>query len=79
VGDDEVSNRFGELRGRQAGAFSRAQALAHGVSEKVLQGRCRARQLQRVRSGVYADFTGPLPWETRMWGGGQRRGVQASP
>jgi hypothetical protein len=77
VGDDEVSNRFGELRGRQAGAFSRA--LAHGVSEKVLQGRCRARQLQRVRSGVYADFTGPLPWETRMWGGGQRRGVQASP
>ncbi|MFI5731432.1 hypothetical protein ACIA49_15015 [Kribbella sp. NPDC051587] len=67
MGDDEVSNRFGELRGRQAGAFSRTQALAHGVSEKVLQGRCRARQLQRVRSGVYADFTGPLPWETRMW------------
>jgi hypothetical protein len=32
-----------------------------------LQGRCRARQLQRVHSGVYADFTGPLPWETRMW------------
>ncbi len=64
---DGVAARFGELRARQAGAFSRAQALAHGVSEKVLERRCRARQVQRVTTGVYVDFTGPLPWTTRIW------------
>jgi hypothetical protein len=58
---------FGELRARQAGAFTRAQAMAHGITDKVLLGRRRARQLQRVHTGVYVDFTGPLPWETRMW------------
>ncbi|TCC17315.1 type IV toxin-antitoxin system AbiEi family antitoxin domain-containing protein [Kribbella speibonae] len=58
---------FAELRWRQAGAFSRAQALAQGITDKVLLGRRRARQLQRVHRGVYVDFTGPLPWETRMW------------
>ncbi|MER7249317.1 hypothetical protein [Kribbella sp. NPDC000426] len=63
----ESIESFAELRRRQAGAFSREQAIAHGISDKVMQGRCRARQLQRVHSGVYADFTGPLPWSTRMW------------
>jgi len=58
---------FAELRARQAGAFTRAQAMAHGITDKVLLGRRRARQLQRVHAGVYVDFTGPLPWETRMW------------
>lgn len=58
---------FVELRKRQKGAFSRAQALEHGISDKVLQRRCRARQVQRVHYGVYVDFTGPLPWETRVW------------
>jgi hypothetical protein len=58
---------FVELRRRQAGAFSRTQALQHGITDKVLQRGCRARQLQRVHAGVYADFTGPLPWDTRMW------------
>ncbi|MGW6279361.1 hypothetical protein [Kribbella sp. NPDC055071] len=23
--------------------------------------------MQRVHTGVYVDFTGPLPWKTRMW------------
>jgi very-short-patch-repair endonuclease len=65
VSGDEL--RFAELRRRQAGAFSRTQALAHGITDKVLHRGCRARQLQRVYTGVYVDFTGPLPWATRMW------------
>ncbi|MGZ0152094.1 hypothetical protein ACXJJ3_33890 [Kribbella sp. WER1] len=65
--EERVARSFGELRLRQAGAFSRAQAVAHGITDKVLLGRRRARQLQRVHTGVYVDFTGPLPWETRMW------------
>ncbi|MFI5696839.1 type IV toxin-antitoxin system AbiEi family antitoxin domain-containing protein [Kribbella sp. NPDC051586] len=63
----ESMESFAELRRRQAGAFSREQAIAHGITDKTMEGRCRARQLQRVHSGVYADFTGPLLWDTRMW------------
>jgi hypothetical protein len=66
-GDASPVELFVKLRKRQKGAFSRAQALAHGISDKVLQSRCRSRQLQRVHQGVYVDFTGPLPWETKMW------------
>jgi hypothetical protein len=67
AGSADLAGSFVELRKRQAGAFSRAQALAHGITDKVLQRGCRARQLQRVHTGVYVDFTGPLPWETRVW------------
>lgn len=66
-GVTESIETFAEVRRRQAGAFSREQAMTHGITDRVLQGRCRARQAQRVHTGVYADFTGPLPWETRMW------------
>ncbi|WP_350274214.1 hypothetical protein [Kribbella sp. HUAS MG21] len=62
-----ASHAFADVRARQAGAFTRAQALAHGITDKVLLGRRRARQVQRVHTGVYVDFTGPLPWETRVW------------
>ncbi|MGW7685729.1 type IV toxin-antitoxin system AbiEi family antitoxin domain-containing protein [Kribbella sp. NPDC054772] len=58
---------FVELRRWQAGAFTRAQAARHGVTDKVLRRGVRARQLQRFHPGVYVDFTGPLPWETRVW------------
>lgn len=65
--DYEEVRRFVELRARQAGAFTRAQALAHGIDDCVLGRRCRNRQIQRIHQGVYADFTGPLPWRTRLW------------
>jgi hypothetical protein len=75
---DELTRRFVALRSRQMGAFSRTQALAHGITDKVLQGRCRARQLQRVYGGVYVDFTGPLPWETRVWAAWLSYGPEAA-
>jgi hypothetical protein len=63
----ELAGRFVALRRWQAGAFSRAQANAHGISDKVLTARRRARQIQRVHHGVYVDFTGPVPWRSRVW------------
>jgi hypothetical protein len=63
----ELAGRFVALRRRQAGAFSRAQANAHGISDKVLTARRRARQIQRVHHGVYVDFSGPVPWRSRVW------------
>lgn len=65
--DDDKARRFVELRARQQGAFSRAQAVANGIDDNVLARRCRNRQIQRVHQGVYADFTGPVPWATRVW------------
>ncbi len=65
--DDELVRRFVELRGRQQGAFSRAQAVASGIDDSTLARRCRNRQIRRIHQGVYVDFTGPLPWATRAW------------
>ncbi len=65
--DDEQIRRFVELRGRQQGMFTRAQAVAHGIDDNTLARRCRNRQIQRIHQGVYADFTGPLPWSARVW------------
>jgi hypothetical protein len=59
--------RFVELRRRQAGAFTRAQANACGVSDRSLAARCQAGRIQRLYHGVYVDFSGPVPWETRLW------------
>ncbi|MEV0801181.1 type IV toxin-antitoxin system AbiEi family antitoxin domain-containing protein [Kribbella sp. NPDC050281] len=69
---------FVELRRRQRGTFSRAQALAHGITDKVLGRRCRALQIQRVHPGVYVDFTGPLPWGTRVWAAWLAYGPEAA-
>ena len=32
-----------------------------------LGGRVRLKQWQRIHPGVYAVFTGPLPWRSRTW------------
>jgi hypothetical protein len=74
--DDEES--LMTVRRLQAGAFTRAQAMAHGITDKVLRRGCRMRQLQRVHTGVYVDFTGPLPWETRMWAAYLAAGPEAA-
>ncbi|TDW23353.1 type IV toxin-antitoxin system AbiEi family antitoxin domain-containing protein [Kribbella kalugense] len=67
MSDEGLARSLAEVRRLQAGAFTRAQAMADGITDKVLRRGCRLRQLQRVHTGVYVDFTGPLPWETRMW------------
>jgi hypothetical protein len=64
---EELEERFGEVRREQLGAFTRMQANAHGVSDRALAWRCRSGRIQRIYRGVYLDFTGPVPWETRVW------------
>jgi hypothetical protein len=63
----DLAERFEEVRRAQLGAFTRLQANAHGVSDRALAGRCRTGRIQRIYRGVYLDFTGPVPWETRVW------------
>ena len=69
---------FVALRQRQKGAFSRAQAVAHGITDQKLTRRRRKLQIQRLYSGVYADFTGPVPWETRVWAAWLAYGPEAA-
>lgn len=52
---------------RQHGLLSREQALGLGVSDEALRGHVAARRWQRVHRGVYATFTGPLPWIAQVW------------
>jgi hypothetical protein len=69
---------FDELRRRQLGAFTRAQANAYGVSDRSLAARCRAGRIQRLHHGVYVDFSGPVPWETRLWAAWLAYGPEAA-
>jgi len=75
---EDMAGQFAALRRRQLGAFSRQQANEHGVSDRTLAARLRAGRIQRVYRGVYVDFTGPIPWETRLWAAWLAYGPEAA-
>jgi very-short-patch-repair endonuclease len=56
-----------EITRSQAGVVSRAQAVRCGVTDSALEFRVRSGRWQRVYPGVFATFTGPLPWRARLW------------
>ncbi len=51
----------------QAGTVSRRQLLHLGFTDSTIEANLRGRRWQRVHEGVYATFTGPLPFGTRVW------------
>ncbi|MDQ1679729.1 MAG: hypothetical protein QOI42_588 [Frankiaceae bacterium] len=55
------------LSERQRGVVSRAQARAAGLSAKAIQHRIEYGVWQPVLPRVYATFSGPVPFATRMW------------
>jgi hypothetical protein len=73
-----VDWNFEELRRRQLGAFSRAQANALGLSDRSIAARCRAGRIQRLYRGAYVHFSGPVPWETRLWAAWLAYGPEAA-
>src|SRR5262245_33851521 len=54
-----------ELLAKQFGVVARAQALAAGITDEVIEGR-RAGGWQRIVPGVYATFSGRLSREARL-------------
>jgi hypothetical protein len=52
---------------RQSGVITRTQALAAGVTRGAIRAHLAARRWQRVRPGVYATFSGPVPRLARLW------------
>jgi very-short-patch-repair endonuclease len=51
----------------QRGVLGRGQALASGLTDAAVRAHLRAGRWQRALPGVYATFTGPLPWPARCW------------
>jgi hypothetical protein len=61
----------------QCGIIDRSQALGAGLTDEQVEHRLKSGRWQRVHSGVYATFTGPLPREARMWAAVRRAGEGA--
>jgi very-short-patch-repair endonuclease len=55
------------LLARQAGAVTRAQALARGITDGTIAAHLAAGRWQRAVPGVYLTFTGPPPVQARRW------------
>ncbi|MCO5996184.1 hypothetical protein [Actinoallomurus rhizosphaericola] len=58
---------LGQVLARQHGVIARWQALACGLTDAVLRARIESGRWQRVFTGVYAAFSGPLPRDAVLW------------
>jgi very-short-patch-repair endonuclease len=67
-----------ELCRLQSGVVTRAQALACGVTDKVIESRLRSRRWQRLYTGVFATFSGPPQRLSRLWAALLRAGPGAA-
>lgn len=56
-----------ELLHRQAGAVSRAQVIAQGITDDTIAAHLAARRWQRIYPGVLVTFTGPLSRTSCLW------------
>jgi hypothetical protein len=56
-----------QLAAEQAGVVSRDQVRSLRISRTVVRSHLRARRWQRIHPSVYAVFTGPLPFLSRVW------------
>lgn len=57
----------GALATAQGGVLARRQLRELGATRAFVLSHLRARRWRRVLPGVYAVFTGPLPFDTRVW------------
>jgi very-short-patch-repair endonuclease len=55
---------FDEIRDRQRGVLTRAQALACGMSVGAIRARLRTGQWQPIYRSTFATFSGPVPRES---------------
>jgi predicted transcriptional regulator of viral defense system len=63
-----------EIARWQAGAISRRQLLAAGISDQIILERLRRQRWQQLYRGVYAVFSGPPTRDTWLWAAVLRAG-----
>jgi hypothetical protein len=61
----------------QNGILTRSQALAAGVTDKVIAVQVKRGRWQRLHRGVYATFSGTLSWDCLLWAAVLRAGPRA--
>src|SRR5215831_6957588 len=66
-----------EIASRQAGAISRQQLLAAGLTSQMIATRLERGRWQQLYRGVYAAFTGPPPRKAWLWAAVLRAGPGA--
>jgi len=62
---------------RQEGVLTREQALGAGFSRHVIGRRVESGRWQRLHTGVFATFSGPVPRAALLWGAVLRAGDDA--
>lgn len=67
-----------ELAPRQGGIVSRTQALTAGLTDRQLGWLLTSGRWRKVHLGVYATFTGPLPFDAQIWAAILRAGSGAA-
>jgi len=67
-------SELGEWCANQWNVLHRSQALKAGLSDRRIEWLLGSGRWQRVHGGVYATFTGPLPFEARVWAAVLRAG-----
>jgi hypothetical protein len=73
-----VSDVFDEVVRGQAGIITRYQAIAVGHSTATVRARLDSGRWQRIFTGVYATFSGPLPRHSLLWAAVLRAGPGAA-
>jgi very-short-patch-repair endonuclease len=61
------SDPIAELLEQQDGAISVEQVLSRGMSYDTIEAHLAARRWQRLYRGVFATFSGPIPFRTQLW------------
>jgi very-short-patch-repair endonuclease len=62
---------------KQHGVLTREQAMAAGLSRRLIASRIDSGRWQRLHRGVFATFSGPVPREAQLWGAVLRVGEHA--
>jgi hypothetical protein len=70
----DIPDVVSELAHGQAGAISRRQLLAAGLTAQIIDTRIERRRWQVLHRGVYAVFTGPPSRATQLWAAVLRAG-----
>ncbi len=58
---------LGEVSRRQEGIVTRQQALSGGMAVAQIRARLKSGRWRSLYPGVYATFTGVVPWEAQLW------------
>jgi hypothetical protein len=74
---EKAGDVFDEMVSGQNGIVTRTQALAAGITADMVRARLASGQRQRIFTGVYATFSGPVPRHSLLWAALLRAGSGA--